>query len=517
VASSQTHFTLPNNAWRVTVKQTIGFGKWKGTTGYTGVGPQYFNLDGYGRQYYDHIHPNAYYDLHHLDSLSIGATTFGDLIRGFNQSSSAAIWSDTLPDFSTVFFGPDSVIIGGYLKNTKLQHTLSRQDFQLEYGVSNRVTFSFEVPYYNRLEEERKWLWQGIAADGLPEFIAYHDSAQGAFTAFASFFQSYPIYIDADTLAKLISVKERLYTWDGTNSVLWALAGGTDPLQTGIAGTAYNPFASDDSSSTTIDSLIGWYLPSTRQASGLGDVTMRMTFLLAGKPAWSQQSFYSAYVGVAVQLPLARKLSQYNSSKTDANGRPQQFSKLSLGSGVTKWSVSFFGEFYKSILSRMMSINWYTELGVSNREFLNFPVSMLGTNMTHPDSITAKYGDQFGYWPGWEWSGKIAVNAEIWPNRLWVRPSVQAYFKARDKFYSVDKNWADFRRYRTYEGKIVFDTRMIQITPSISLFIRNLHPLKKIGPVPFEIEIGGSKPVFTRQAYSDFSFWLGFTTYFQAW
>ena len=515
MVSSQTHFTLPNNAWRVTVKQTNGFGKWKSATGYTGVGPQYFNLDGYGRQYYDHIHPNAYYDLHHLDSLSIGTTTFGDLIRGFNQSSSAAVWGDTLPEFQTVFFGPDSVTIGGYLKNTKLQHTLSRQDFRLEYGVSNQVTFSFEVPYFKRLEEDRTWLWQGIAADGLPEFIAYHDSARQSFVDFASFFQFFPM--DADTLDDLLEIQERLYTWDGDNSVLWALAGGTDPLQTGIAGTAYNPFATTDSSSTTIDSLIGWYLPSARQASGLGDITMKMTFLLAGKPAWSQQSFYSVYVGVAVQLPLGGKLSRFNSTKTDANGNPKQFSEIPLGSGVTKWRISFFGEFYRNILSRMMSINWYTELGVSNREFLNFPVSMLGTNQTHPDSIIAKYGYQYGIRPGWEWSGKLAVNLELWPDRLWVRPAVIAYFKARDQFYSVDDSWAEFMQYREVDGKKVYDTRVYQFTPGISIFFRNLHPLKKLGPVPFEIEVGGSRPFFTRHTFSDYSIWIGLTTYFQGW
>ncbi len=514
-ACSQTHFSLPNNVWRVSIKQTGGIGNWKGASGYSGVGPQYFNLDGYGRRYYDHLHPNAYYDLQHLDSLSIGSTTFGDLIEGFNRSSTAVFWGDTLPEFRTVFFGPDSVIIGGYLYNPKLRHTISRQDFKLEYGISNRVTFSFEIPYFQSLEEERKWSWQGIAADGLPEFISYHDSARQSFEDFASHFEIFPI--NADTLEDLLDIQKRLYTWDGINSVLWALAGGTDPLQTGIVGSAYNPFTELIDGSTTIDSLIAWYLPTGRNASGLGDVTMKLTVLLAGKPAWSQQSYYSAYVGVAVQLPLGRKLSRFNSADTAANNVPSQFSEIQFGSGVTKWTISFFGEFYTFLMNRRMNVNWFTDLGISNREFQNFPVSMLGTNMTHPDSIIAKYGNQYGYWPGWEWSGKIAVNAEIWPDRLWLRPVVQAKFKTRDQFYSVDGNWADFMQYRSMSGKIVYDTRMVQITPSISLLLRNLHPLKKIGPVPFEIEIGGSKPFFTRHAFSDYSIWIGLTTYFQSW
>ena len=96
LATAQTNFTLPNNAWRISVKQSFSDGNWQGHPDHGGVGPRQFILDGYGRRYYDHQHPNAYYDLYNLDSLSIGGTTFGELIGSFNSSASAAVFVEVI-------------------------------------------------------------------------------------------------------------------------------------------------------------------------------------------------------------------------------------------------------------------------------------------------------------------------------------------------------------------------------------------------------------------------------------
>ncbi|MFH1851528.1 MAG: hypothetical protein ABIA75_04220 [Candidatus Neomarinimicrobiota bacterium] len=513
--TAQIQYTLPNNVWRVSVSRTQSQGDWVSGAGYAGSGPQEFTLEGYGRRYYDHLEPDAYYDLYNLDSLRIGRSYSGAIIRGFNNSLSAMIWNDTLPDFSNEFFGPDSVTVGGFLINTSNRRTVARRDISLEYGISNRATFSLELPYYDSVEERRQWRWSGTPPAGLAEFIAYQDSARQKFDDFAAFFDIIPM--NQDTLAMLLDIRERLYTWDGNSSVLWALAGGTDPLQTGITGSAYNPFASDDTSATTIDSLIAWYLPAYRRISGLGDITLRLTFLLAGKPVWSRAGFYSVYTGVAVRLPLARRLSRFDPEDTDSAGRPAQFSEYPLGTGSTRWTVAFFGEFYKFLFNRLIGINWYGSLSISSREFLNFPVSLAGTNLTVPDSIVARYGYQYGHRPGWEGQGRIAANLELWPDRILLRPQLTAYYRGRDRFYSTSDAWNHSQEFRRYDGRIVYDTRILQLTPQVSLLLRNLHPIRKIGPLPFELEIGGSKPVFTRHNYSDYALWLKLTTYFQSW
>ncbi len=513
---AQTSYTLPNNAWRVTVKQTSSSGNWKGNRNYSGVGPQEFILSDYGRRYYDHVHPEAWYDFYDLDSLQVSAnSTLSEYIREFNQSQSATFWNDTLPDYTTEFFGTDSVVIGGLINNTLLKHVVSRQDFQLDYGVSNKVTFSLLVPHFSLVEEKRGWSWSPYEIPGLEDFLAYHTAAREQFADFESFFSSFPM--NADTLDKLLSIRDRFYTADGSNSVLWALAGGTDPAGTAINGQAYNPFATDDTTATTIDSLITWYLPDYRTTSGLGDITIKLSFLVAGKPAWSQQSFFSAYSSVGIQLPLGRRLSKFSLTSLDSTGRPEQFSDYPLGSGSTKFSVGFFGEFYTRVSYWDVVVNWDTELGISTREFHNFPVSMLGTNLTSTDSIQVHFPDKYGFRPGGEWRGTIAGRLELWPDRLSVGGRLAAYFKARDKYYSVDEDWAEYMQFRVYADKTVYDTRITMVTPSVSLYIQNLHPLKKIGPVPFEIEIGGSKPIITRHTFSDFSLWVGFITYFQAW
>lgn len=515
IINCQTYFTLPNNAWRVTIAGSASSGKWVGHKDYSGIGPQFFYLKDYGRQYYDHLHPDAYYDLHHLDSLTISTTIYGDLIRDFNNSASAAVWGDTLPDLSTVFFGPDSVIIGGYFRNTKYSRVIKQQTFKLEYGVSNRVTFSAEIPYIKKLEERRQWLWEGSTVPGLAEFVTYHDSARVQFADFAEFFQAFPM--NPDTLSMLLTIKDRIYSDDGMNSVNQVLAGGNDPLANAIFGPRYNPFSASEDSATTIDELLEWYLPKYRSTAGLGDISFNLTYLLAGKPVWSRQSFYSVYAQFGLQLPLGKKLSQFTGSNYDSNNRPLQFSDLAIGASVTKWSLAFFGEFYRNIAGRFVSINWQTGIGIKTREFMNFPVSMFGTNLTHPDSIIAQFGTEFGYQPGWEWQGAISGNLEIWPARLWVCPAFAFYFKVRDKFYSVNGEWAEYMQFRRYQDDIVFDTRILQATPSLKIIFRNLHPLKKIGPIPFEFVVGIARPIFTRHSFSDFAVTAAMTTYFQAW
>ncbi len=508
--------TLPNNAWRVSITNTNSSGTWRGSHDYSGVGPQEFILDDYGRRYFDHIEPEAWYDFYDLDSLQITSqSTLSEYIREFNQSQSAGFWNDTLPDFTTEFFGTDSVVIGGVVFNDLLKHVITRQDFRMDYGISNTVTFSLLVPYYSLVEEERQYSWSADEVAGLDDFIAYHTAAQTQFDDFADFFSYFPI--NADTLATLLAIRDRVYSNGGRNSVLWALEGGSDPAGNAIAGQAYNPFANDDTTTTTIDSLLNWYLPAFRTTSGLGDVSMKLSFLIAGKPSWSQLGYFSVYAGFGIQFPTGKQLSKFKLARLGTDSRPQQFSDYPLGSGSTRISAGLFGEFYREIAYWDVAVNWSTEIGISSREFHYFPVNMLGTNMTNPDSITVAFPEQYGYRPGWDWSGRIAGRLELWPDRVAISGSVSAYFKARDRFYSVDEDWARYMQSRSYNGVTVYDTRIMRVTPALALQLVNLHPLKKIGPVPFELELGGSKPLLTRHAYSDFSLWIGFTTYFQAW
>lgn len=514
LAAAQTNFTLPNNAWRYSVRQSFTNGNWQGHPGYDGVGPQRIILEGYGRRYFDHRHPNAYYDLYNLDSLSIRETTFGDLIRAFNSSSSAAVWGDTLPDFSTEFFGDDSIEIGGYLYNPEYSRITSYRQLTLEYGVTNRVTFKFELPVYDYLIEKRAWRWEGLPPPGLEDFLSYHNGARDQFDSLNIFFAAYPM--DEDTLIMLQSIDERLYRWEGTNSVLWALAGGLDPLETGLAGPEFNPFSADDSATTTIDELIQWYLPTRRTARGLGDVDLNLIIQLAGHPAWSRSGFYSTYLRVGLRLPLAKRLAPFNPSQLDGE-RPTQFTQLAFGCKTTGFSLALLGEFYRTIRNNLWGMNWEAGLRFYASDFLNFPVTMLGTNQTNPDTIMSDFSDKYCYRPGIEIWGRMAGNLELVSERLWLQPRLNWYFKGRDNYFSIDRHWEEFRETRSYQGDRVFDTRAYHLRVGGAVIFRNLHPLHRWGPIPFEIEVGASLPLLTRHQFAESRIWISLATYLQAW
>jgi len=45
----------------------------------------------------------------------------------------------------------------------------------------------------------------------------------------------------------------------------------------------------------------------------------------------------------------------------------------------------------------------------------------------------------------------------------------------------------------------------------------NVNPLKRIGPIPFEIRGGYSVPLLSRNTFSEFSAWIQLVVYAQAW
>ncbi len=515
-AFSQTYFTVPQNVWRFTMISSQGTGKWIGPKGQEGIIGQPVSLPGYGKRYFDHEYVNSDgyysspYDLFDLDTIYINTTrTIGQAIRDFNNNTASFFGFDTLPDYRSDFFGPEAVQIGGKLSEFRSRVIAERQ-VKVEYGATNRVTFKLSVPYITRLEENRSWKWKPGIVPGLSEWLSYHREARARFD---SLFVN-PLYygIDEITRSNLETVYQRLYTWEGKNSVLWALEGGTDPLGNGFFGTEYNPFAEDDTTRATIYDLLNYYYPAKRQSSGLGDVTLELNFLLAGIPAWRASGSFSVYGGVQIQLPSGRQLRKFHPGKTDSDGRPSQFSELPIGTGVTSWRFSLFGEFYRWFKGRLFNLNWYSQIGISNREYLYTPVSFLGLNVMHQDSIVSIVGEQYYFRPGMELNGALEIKLGIVPEKITVSAGVTGWFKGRDTFLSRSDAWDNWMV--KHDG---FDTRYYSVNQTIKVYLHNIDPLKKIGPFPFEMEVGLQLPVINRNIYSITRWWIGFTTYYQAW
>ena len=262
-------------------------------------------------------------------------------------------------------------------------------------------------------------------------------------------------------------------------------------------------------SDTIIDKIINYYHPQRRHTSGFGDISIGMKFLLFGVPAWSAKGVYSAYAGFTVQIPSSRPLSQY---KLTNEGKPSQFGEVTMGSGTTLWKFALFGEFYKKAIKRLFTINWLAELIFSSREILNTPIFFPGLQETNPDSLAERIGLTYFYKKGTGLRGELSGAFDLWPNRITLKGTQSWYYKNQDQFISKDIDWDN--RMTSYDG---YDTKQIQISQSFVVYLNNLDPIKRIGPIPFIIEIGVKVPLLTRNNYNSFQKWIGITTYYQWW
>ena len=215
------------------------------------------------------------------------------------------------------------------------------------------------------------------------------------------------------------------------------------------------------------------------------------------------------YGGVMVQFPSSRPLSRYHSVN---NSHSSQFEEVLLGPGTTLWKYSFSGEFYKKSWDRLFNISWAAQIVNSSKTTLNTPIFFLGISQTNPDSIAEHIGLTYLYKRGTEFRGMISATLDLWPERISLMGNQIWFLKRQDQFISSNPGWD--KRMTSHPG---YDTEMIQISQSFVLFLNNLDPLKKIGPIPFIVEIGTNLPILTRNNYSDFRTWIGFTCYLQMW
>ncbi len=266
-----------------------------------------------------------------------------------------------------------------------------------------------------------------------------------------------------------------------------------------------------------LDSLLNFYYPHKRNTSGLGDATLGMKILLYGHPSWTGKEPISIYGGLSLQLPSSKRLNPYRSKSRNVNGVPNQFFDLPVGNGMTRYSYSLFGEFFKYFKNRLVNITWRVEHGKYTREVVNTPVSFLWGSETDPDSIISKIGNTFLHQLGDELLLSAMGKLELFPDRLSITAGINSIRTERDFVFSNDITWDNWMVRRIRDGEIVHDTKKTQIRQYILATIHNVHPIKNLGPVLFDIEVGASFPYFTRHTYSFANTWIGVQAYFQAW
>ncbi len=511
--NGQTKYTLPEHVWRLSVETARFQGNWIGDGSHNGILNQRFSIDSYGKRYFDHdFRVNGYYanpyDLYDLDTLYVdGFNTIGDVMRYYNNVFAPANNLDSIPDYSwDDFFGEDTISVSGNLDEFR-SIKKSETTFNLSYGITKRITGYIIIPHYT-LEEKRSFSWDGHTIPGIADLLAQHDYAKQTFEQILS-----DSTLDDPFMSKLEDVYEKLYTWDSDYSVLWALAGGEDPIETGIYGQEYNPYHVSDTVGISLDDLLDFYYPENRSASGLGDVTIGASFRILGRPSWEiKEEGMELFGTISLVIPLGSIIGKYEPGSTIFGEKLSQANQMSIGKGVNTWMFMVSGSNYTTRFNRRNITTYSVKVGLSQKTSLPTPMSFLSTPLMHHDSIPGFLGDTYLYKRGLSIGGSINMQYEVLREMLEVLAGGDFYYKGRDYFWSKSEEWDRWMRH--HNG---FDTQQSSLVLLLGIRFTNLHPLRKKLPGLFELNVVGYAPIFTRNHYRLTGARVTLTTYVQGW
>jgi|TARA_B100001540_G_scaffold62625_1_gene56346 hypothetical protein len=270
-----------------------------------------------------------------------------------------------------------------------------------------------------------------------------------------------------------------------------------------------------NSASAKIDSLMQKYYPTNRSNSGLGDITIGMNLLFVGNPAWrGGKKKYSIYGGLDMIIPFGEPLMKFNSKDVDKNGVPYQFKQLPIGKGLSGWRLRTFGEFYRKFKGRLINVNWKAHASVFNRDIVNPPISFLSINqLISADSLSRSLGNVL-FEQGMQLYGSLSGQIELLPRKIFFLVAMDYMISGRDKYFSNNDSWDKWMVKREN-----YDTKQFLSSQLIKFNIVNHDPFDRIGPLPFEIEIGARwfVPLLSKNTFGYTSSWIRFSTYLQAW
>tara|TARA_B100000700_G_scaffold331755_1_gene468030 strand:- start:7203 stop:8801 length:1599 start_codon:yes stop_codon:yes gene_type:complete len=513
---AQNYFTLPKNVWRLSVDNEFSSGQWISANGIRGLPDEFFNLEGYGLQYYDHNNPNTKSDLFNLHEHYVTISDRTDkIIADFQTKSAAIAWGDSLFDFSQNFFGPNAVNMGGYITNANRSFIATLYRIKIDYGISDKVTAAISIPNYIKAEQKNVWGWISGPMDNfdLAGFIAYHKANKIKIENF--FASEFSDSLGSYMKNKLNAVYDSFYSVDGQFSILWAMEQNADPIGKSITGSQFNPFTNPEKDPTNIDSLMKFFHPD-RTSSGMGDIQLGLNFHLLGSPVWQGESLYSVYGGLGITMPTGRLISIYDPMKVDGLNRPKQFSQLQLGDGIASIKFSLSGEFYRIIKGRRIKVTWLTKFKFNPEAKFSTRISPRGTFYVNADKILDQIGNSYKMRRGNESFGLIDGTLELIPDKIAFFTGQIWYLKGRDTFFSKNSKWNKWMAGGT-DSREGYDTRAFAIIQNMGFIYMNTDPMNKFGSIPFEVKLSMQIPLLVQHYWSNLKFNLSFTTFFQFW
>lgn len=272
---------------------------------------------------------------------------------------------------------------------------------------------------------------------------------------------------------------------------------------------------SPDSGSAVLIGLLDLFYPEIKNNSGLGDISLGVNKLLKGKPAWSGKGKFSIFAGFEVILPFAERLGVFNSTKTDSSNRPLQFKELPLGLGLTEWKGKVFGEFFYSFRQRLINFTWLLHFSNYSRELVYSPITFLWTEEeTDPDSLANSTGLEILFKQGNQAGAGLSGQLELIQKRIFLTAGMNWTYALRNKYISNSSIWdAWMVKHKN------FDSRYLRTNQFLRFNFLNIDPLKKIGPIPFELEIGLGwfVPLLTKNSFGVTESWIKVSSYLQGW
>ena len=490
--------TVPSNVFRFSFGTSISESKWE-------LEEQSFDLRGIGRHYFDNLTHNdsvrfsSNYDLYHNGTLILDSVnTIEEWLTQFNADHgfSLPVFGAQLIDTSKGVF-PSGTFLESRDKKT------TGKSFMIEYGMSNEVTLSVSIPILDSYTIDQSITDYSVnGMDDVDVLLNYHSNAKNDFFDFIN--SGNYSSLRRGLRDTLTAIYETFYKKSSEYSVLWATHADNDPINNLLVDSRFIP-SEIGKDTVSLADLISYYYPDQKTGSGVNDVTVGATILLRGNPSWATDGGADAlYAQIFLDIPYGKTLSSFKAGS-------KQFKEAKIGSGVSRWSVGFYGN---SGLKGSAKGQLYFQLLIKNStpEILNTPVGLFSGGHTHPDSIMSQIGNTYKFDQGLGFFLRAGGELEMIPNQLRIRTELNYTFKGQDRFVSQDPGWDKWM-----QEHVGYNSSFKRMDLRAEIWFLNSISKNRIGPISFDLYAGVRNSIIADNTFDGWNVYTGMTSYYQGW
>ena len=490
--------TVPENIFRVTISNYSSVSQ-------LDLNNQEFSMRGVGRAYFDDQTKNelGYFsgvnDLYHMGDILLNESlTIQSYLKNFNL-----IKGTNLPVFNAGYYDTSRITIPSGILSEKRDRKEKGRNIRIDYGLSNKMMISAVIPNVFSLEEEYMASATIDRIYGADALVEYHNSSMAKID---SFFQTTSfITLPVGTRDTLQMIYNDFYSHDGGHSVLWALHAENNPFSRGFIDPRFMSPNFSFGDTVTFDSLESYYNTPKRSGSGINDISLGVTTLLAGQPSWTSSKSGVLYGRMFLSIPFGFTIEPFSEA-----GK-KQLTQLDIGSGVSKISFGLFGGYHWNNKSKSR-VYAALDIGFSSPELLYTPVNLYSGAHTNPDSIINKVGETYKLKEGRRLKSLMGYEFEISKDKLLLKLESRTISKSRDNYISLDSGWDDWM-----EKRKGYDSANKRWDVSAEAWLLNSKSKDRIGPFSFDIVFGFRKTISADYTFDGFKLYSGITTYLQGW